>query len=60
LLQFFFKDLILGVFFIALAFWLGSQESVIWGFAGFLPFFIIGVVVIIHGWNQRVKQNDPS
>ena len=58
MIPFLLKDFLLGFALIAIAFWLGSQESVIWGLAGFLPFFILGVIVIIHGWNQRVKKNE--
>jgi len=38
-----------GLGLILLAFWAGTMESMIFAFAGFLSFFVLGITLIIEG-----------
>lgn len=50
------KDLPVGVLLILVAFWAGSNKSALWGMLGFLPFFMIGLMVILRGWDVHVRK----
>lgn len=44
---------VLGVLFILIAFWAGSQKDVTWGLFAFLPFFVIGVALLTRSRWQK-------
>ena len=58
--EFFIKDLLLGLVLIGIAFWAGAQKSAAWGLLGFLPFFMIGMIVILRGWDIHVRKHDSE
>lgn len=50
------KYLLPGIGLILLAFLAGSQHNVVFGFLGFMSFFVFGVVLIIEGKNKTKKE----
>ena len=52
------KFVIPGVLCIGLAFLAGSQKNYWIGLFGFLPFFVIGVALIIEGYRKMKKKSD--
>lgn len=51
-MKYFFGYVVPGVLLILLAFLAGAQRDVIWGLFAFLPFFTVGVILIIEGWKK--------
>ena len=41
-----------GVLLIMLAFWAGSQKDATLGLLGFVPFFMAGMFLFIHGYKK--------
>lgn len=53
-------DVLAGLLLIAIAFWAGAQKSPVWGLFGFLPFFTIGVLIIIQAFQRKEEDDDRS
>jgi len=47
-----------GIIFLGMAFAAGSQKNPTFGLIGFLPFFCVGTLLILHGIRKR-KSHSP-
>lgn len=49
-----------GLVLIGLAFFVGSQPSMIFGFLSFLCLFVMGVVLIVEGKKKSLESDDSK